>query len=141
MTGDENLLYRFNKHYDSITKYMSLNTNGHEHEIGDGSCMKTVHMHMPNRQSRNYIDALLAFWPGIQVLKGDIKGAIKMHESLNQIVKKHDFLPEAVLFDHSIHWSSHPLRPEFLESTYYLYRAVSLRFFFLIFHNIFKIFK
>ena len=100
---------------------MSLNSN--ENEVGDGSCMKTVHMHMPNKQSRHYIDALLAFWPSIQVLKGDIKGAIKMHESLNQIVKRHDFLPEAVLFDHSIHWSSHPLRPEFLESTYYLYKA------------------
>lgn len=28
-----------------------------------------------------------------------------------------------MLFDHSIHWSNHPLRPEFLESTYYLYKA------------------
>ena len=122
LLGDESLLYRFNKHYDAITKYMSLNSNdGFEH--GDGSCLKTVHMHMPNRQARNYIDALLAFWPGLQVLKGDIKGAIKMHEALHQIVQKHDFLPEAVLFDHSIHWSNHPLRPEFLESTYYLYRA------------------
>jgi ER degradation enhancer, mannosidase alpha-like 3 len=78
---------------------------------------------MPNRQARNYMDALLAFWPGLQVLKGDLKNAIKMHEALHQIVKKHDFLPEAVLFDHSVHWSNHPLRPEFLESTYYLYRA------------------
>jgi ER degradation enhancer, mannosidase alpha-like 3 len=68
---------------------------------------------------------LVAFWPGLQVLKGDIKGAIKMHETLHQIVKKHDFIPEAVLFDHSAHWSSYPLRPEFLESTYYLYRATN----------------
>lgn len=101
---------------------MSLNSNS-ETDGGDGSCMKTVHMHMPNRQARNYIDALLAFWPGLQVLKGDIKEAIKFHEQLHQIVKKHDFLPEAVLFDHSVHWSNHPLRPEFLESTYYLYKA------------------
>lgn len=124
LLGDENLLYRFNKHYDSITKYMNvkLNANG-VLDSEDGSSLKTVHMHMPNRQARNYIDALLAFWPGLQVLKGDIKGAIKFHEALHQIVKKHDFLPEAVLFDHSIHWSNHPLRPEFLESTYYLYRA------------------
>ena len=58
-------------------------------------------------------------------MKGDIKSAIKMHENLHQIVKKHDFLPEAVLFDYSVHWSSHPLRPEFLESTYYLYKATN----------------
>ncbi|CAF0806229.1 unnamed protein product [Brachionus calyciflorus] len=124
LLGDENLLFRFNKHYDSITKYMGVNLNGGDlSDPLDGSSMKTVHMHMPNRQARNYIDALLAFWPGLQVLKGDIKGAIRFHEALHQIIKKHDFLPEAVLFDHSIHWSSHPLRPEFLESTYYLYRA------------------
>ena len=58
-----------------------------------------------------------------QVLKGDLRGAIKMHATLHQIVKRHDFLPEAVLFDHSPHWAGHPLRPEFLESTYFLYTA------------------
>ena len=78
---------------------------------------------MPNRQAKSYIDSLLAFWPGLQVMKGDLKGAIKMHETLNQIVKKYDFLPEAVLFDYTVHWGGHPLRPEFLESTYYLYKA------------------
>lgn len=121
LLGDDTFLYRFNRHYDSIMKYMNLNSNGAG--VGDGSFMQTVHMHMPNRQAKNYMDALLAFWPGLQVLKGDIKGAIKMHETLHQIVKKHDFLPEAVLFDHSVMWSNHPLRPEFLESTYHLYRA------------------
>lgn len=80
---------------------------------------------MPTRQAKSYIDSLLAFWPGLQVMKGDIKGAIKMHETLYQIVKKHGFLPEAVLFDHSAHWVSHPLRPEFLESTYFLYKATN----------------
>ncbi len=82
-------------------------------------------MHQPGRQSKSYIDSLLAFWPGLQVLKGDIKAAITMHETLNQIVKRYDFLPEAVLFDHSAHWAGHPLRPEFLESTYYLYKATN----------------
>lgn len=120
LLGDEKLLYRFNRHYDSLMKYMKINDAG---SVADGSFMKTVHMHMPNRQAKNYIDALLAFWPGLQVLKGDLKGAIKMHESLHQIVQKHDFLPEAVLFDHSVYWGNHPLRPEFLESTYYLYKA------------------
>jgi hypothetical protein len=140
LLGDEQMLYRFNRHYDSIVKYMSVNLHDDETANSDqqtessssssssssntdGSYMKTVHMHMPNRQSRNYIDALLAFWPGLQVMKGDIKGAIKFHESLHHIVQKHDFLPEAVLFDHTIYWSNHLLRPEFLESTYYLYKA------------------
>jgi mannosidase alpha-like ER degradation enhancer 3 len=114
LLGDESLLHRFNRHYDSVMKFMSQ-----QH----GSIMQTVHMHMPYKQARNYMDALLAFWPGLQVLKGDLKEAIKMHELLYQIVKKHKFLPEAFLPDHSVHWSNHPLRPEFLESTYFLYRA------------------
>lgn len=114
LLGDDSYLRRFNRHYDSIMKFMSQ-----QH----GSIMQTVHMHMPYRQARNYMDALLAFWPGLQVLKGDIKEAIKMHELLYQIVKKHKFLPEAFLSDNTVHWSNHPLRPEFLESTYFLYRA------------------
>ena len=114
LLGDESLLKRFNRHYDSIMKFMSQ-----QH----GSIMQTVHMHMPYKQARNYMDALLAFWPGLQVLKGDLKEAIKMHELLYHIVKKHKFLPEAFLSDYSVHWGNHPLRPEFLESTYYLYHA------------------
>jgi mannosidase alpha-like ER degradation enhancer 3 len=39
LLGDETLLYRFNKHYDAIMKYMSLNTNS-DTDSGDGSCMK-----------------------------------------------------------------------------------------------------
>jgi ER degradation enhancer, mannosidase alpha-like 3 len=114
LLGDEKFLQRFNRHYESIMKHMSQQ---------QGFLMQTVHMHMPYKQARSYMDALLAFWPGLQVLKGDIKEAIKMHELLYQIVKKHKFLPEAFLSDHSVHWGNHPLRPEFLESTYYLYHA------------------
>lgn len=33
------------------------------------------------------MDSLLAFWPGIQVLKGDLKGAIEIHEMLYQVIK------------------------------------------------------
>lgn len=124
LLGDNELLQRFNRHYESLVKYNTLSANDGMN-IGDGAFMKTVPMHQPSRQSKSYIDSLLAFWPGLQVLKGDIKGAIKMHETLYQIVKRYDFLPEAVLFDHSAHWVGHPLRPEFLESTYFLYKATN----------------
>lgn len=124
LLGDEELLTRFNIHYESLIKYNTLNSNDGMN-IGDGAFLKTVSMHMPYRQSKSYIDSLLAFWPGLQVMKGDLKGAIKMHETLNQIVKRYDFIPEAVLFDHTAHWVGHLLRPEFLESTYYLYKATN----------------
>ncbi|MFH4983922.1 hypothetical protein AB6A40_010631 [Gnathostoma spinigerum] len=37
--------------------------------------------------------------------------------------QKHHFLPEAFTHDLQVHWAQYPLRPEFIESTYLLYRA------------------
>ena len=45
--------------------------------------------------SRSYIDALVAFWPGLQVLVGDLKPAIIYHQLLYHIVKRNKFIPEA----------------------------------------------
>ena len=59
----------------------------------------------------------------MQVLKGDLKSAIEMHEVLYQITQRHNFLPEAVTADFHVHWGQHPLRPEFVESTYFLYKV------------------
>ena len=85
--------------------------------------MQDVHMHRPHTTSKHFIDALGAFWPGLQVLMGDVKPAIESHEILYQIVQRHDFIPEAFTSDFQIHWGQHLLRPEFVESTYFLYRA------------------
>lgn len=54
--GDEKYLGRFNKHYQAIMKYVS-----------QGPMLLDVHMHRPNTNSKNFMDALLAFWPGLQV--------------------------------------------------------------------------
>ncbi|XP_064084322.1 ER degradation-enhancing alpha-mannosidase-like protein 3 [Macrobrachium nipponense] len=91
--------------------------------ISQGPMLLDVHMHRPHTTSRNFMDALLAFWPGLQVLKGDIKPAIETHEMLYQVIQRHNFLPEAFTTDFQVHWGGHPLRPEFLESTYLLYLA------------------
>ncbi|XP_011057999.1 PREDICTED: uncharacterized protein LOC105148154 isoform X2 [Acromyrmex echinatior] len=58
-----------------------------------------------------------------RVLKGDIKPAVETHEMLYQVMQRHNFIPEAFTTDFQVHWGHHPLRPEFLESTYFLYRA------------------
>lgn len=79
----------------------------------------------PHTNSRNYMDALLAFWPGLQVLKGDIKPAVETHEMLYQVMQRHKFIPEAFTTDFQVYWGNHPLRPEFLESTYFLYTATN----------------
>ncbi|XP_030030126.2 ER degradation-enhancing alpha-mannosidase-like protein 3 [Manduca sexta] len=112
LLGDEKYLARFNRHYNAIMKYISR-----------GPIMLAVHMHRPHLQSRNFMDALLAFWPGLQVLLGDVRPAVETHEMLYQVMQRHTFIPEAFTSDFQVHWGQHPLRPEFLESTYFLHRA------------------
>ncbi|XP_025112194.1 ER degradation-enhancing alpha-mannosidase-like protein 3 isoform X2 [Pomacea canaliculata] len=114
LLGDDSYLERFNKHYDSVMRYMS-----------QGPLLVDVHMHKPTSISRNFVDALLAFWPGLQVLKGDLVPAIETHELLYQVMQRHNFLPEAFTTDFRVHWGHHPLRPEFIESTYFLYKATA----------------
>jgi len=70
------------------------------------------------------LDSLSAFWPGLQVLAGDIENAIKSHLLYWQIWKRHAGIPE--VWDMSYKQATslqYPLRPEFIESTWYLYRA------------------
>ena len=82
-----------------------------------------VSMNAPNRMTRSFMDSLLAFWPGLQVLWGDIDTAIHIHDMLYHVTERHNFLPEAFTHDFRVHWGNHPLRPEFIESTYYLYKV------------------
>ncbi|XP_058524922.1 ER degradation-enhancing alpha-mannosidase-like protein 3 isoform X2 [Ochotona princeps] len=112
LLGDDSFLERFNTHYDAIMRYIS-----------QPPLLLDVHIHKPLLNARSWMDALLAFFPGLQVLKGDIRPAIETHEMLYQVIKKHNFLPEAFTTDFRVHWAQHPLRPEFAESTYFLYKA------------------
>ncbi|XP_012877275.1 PREDICTED: ER degradation-enhancing alpha-mannosidase-like protein 3 isoform X2 [Dipodomys ordii] len=112
LLGDDSFLERFNTHYNAIMRYIS-----------QPPLLLDVHIHKPMLNARTWMDALLAFFPGLQVLKGDIRPAIETHEMLYQVIKKHNFLPEAFTTDFRVHWAQHPLRPEFAESTYFLYKA------------------
>lgn len=112
LLGDDTYLERFNRHYKSIMQYMN-----------QGPLFLSVQMHQPDRTAHAYMDALQAFWPGLQVLKGDLKKAIETHQMLYEVSKKHTFLPEAFTMEFEVHWGQHPLRPELVESTYFLYEA------------------
>ncbi|CAL8278026.1 unnamed protein product [Merluccius merluccius] len=112
LLGDSVFLERFNIHYSAIMKYIS-----------QPPLLLNVHMHNPTVSVRTWMDSLLAFFPGLQVLRGDLKPAIETHEMLYQVTKQHKFLPEAFTTEFRVHWGQHPLRPEFAESTYYLYKA------------------
>lgn len=94
-----------------------------------------------------WIDSLSAFWPGLQVLAGDVSNAIKLHSLTLKIWETFNAIPERwnteilsqesrqilertpkdkhneMLVNREIVLEWYPLRPEFIESTYHLYRA------------------
>lgn len=51
------------------------------------------------------MDALLAFWPGLQVLLGDVRPAVETHEMLYQVMQRHTFIPEAFTSDFQVNIS------------------------------------
>ncbi|CAD5110744.1 DgyrCDS114 [Dimorphilus gyrociliatus] len=116
LLGEDKYLHRFSVHYAALKK--------HVHQSGK-SLPVDVHMHKPESNAKAHVDALLAFWPGLQVLAGDVSSAIELHELLHQVTERHGFLPEAFTTDFRVHWAHHPLRPEFIESTYLLYEATN----------------
>ncbi|KAJ1311042.1 hypothetical protein OPQ81_009547 [Rhizoctonia solani] len=77
-----------------------------------------------------YIDSLSAFWPGLQVLAGDIQNAIKSHLVYWNLWRRYSGIPET--FNIAARQGvtlGYPLRPEFIESTYFLYRATQDSFY------------
>ena len=112
--GDDQYLKRFDRHYNGIMKYVS-----------QGPLLVDVHMHRPTANAKGFMDSLLAFWPGLQVLKGDLVPAIETHELLYQVMQRHNYLmPEAFsINDFDVHWAMSLMRPEFVESTYFLYKS------------------
>ncbi|GMM37832.1 alpha-1,2-mannosidase [Saccharomycopsis crataegensis] len=81
--------------------------------------------------STYWIDSLSAFFSGLQVLAGKVDDAIKTHIMYLKLWNTFGSIPERWNFHNEVanslsraialEW--YPLRPEFIESTYYLYRA------------------
>lgn len=72
------------------------------------------------------LTSLQAFWPGLQVLVGDVAAANSSHREFFHVWKKFGVLPERYLVDLlMLHPTEkyYPLRPELAESTFYLYQA------------------
>ncbi|CAG8493880.1 12712_t:CDS:10 [Ambispora gerdemannii] len=71
-----------------------------------------------------WVDSLSAYFPGLQVLAGDLENAIRSHLLYYNIWRKYHALPERFNFRlKNVEIGTYPLRPEFIESTYFLYRA------------------
>lgn len=118
LLGEPVYLHRFQTHYSAVERYLG----GFNSRAFPFSFL-SVYMHRPSERSRNFMDALQAFWPGLQMTSGDMKAAVALHEMLYQVHRRHKLLPEAFTPDLDVHWAYHLLRPELIESTYLLYQA------------------
>ncbi|EGD74243.1 hypothetical protein PTSG_06253 [Salpingoeca rosetta] len=114
LLGDQTYLDVFNTHYESIARYLRR-----------GPFLVDVNRHNPTALSRKFMDALQSFFPGLQVLFGDVSDAIEIHRMYYDILLRHKFMPESFTADHEVVWGNSPLRPEFAESTYMLYKATN----------------
>ncbi|GAA5882976.1 hypothetical protein JCM16303_006771 [Sporobolomyces ruberrimus] len=114
LTGEEEYWRVWKESYEAIRKY----SRGQ-----DGFWYRGVNMHT-GQLSSVHVDSLSAFFPGVQVLVGDLEGAIKSHGVFAFLWSRFGGIPE--LFDTFRKEAAHlgyPLRPEFIESNMYLYQA------------------
>jgi len=129
MFGEVGDLEMFNESYDSIMQYMRRGRDRCNSGSGLHPLYVNVEMETGNTAT-NWIDSLQAAFPGVQVLHGDIEEAICHHALYFGIWRKYGCLPERY------NWrldapdvKFYPLRPEFVESTYLLYRATKNPFY------------
>ncbi|KAI7898486.1 glycoside hydrolase [Cokeromyces recurvatus] len=112
--GESKYYTMFDEAYQALMRYVRDRT---------GYLYRNVHMSNGSLMSY-WIDSLGAFFSGLQVLAGDLNGAIKGHLVYYNLWKKYHALPERFNFyQRTVDVGFYPLRPEFVESTYYLYRA------------------
>jgi len=74
----------------------------------------------------SHFNSLQAFWPGMQTLIGDLDAAERTHAAMALVWEKYAGLPEHfdVTSGEAVEGHcSYPLRPELIESAYYLERA------------------
>lgn len=127
--GEPRDLQLFNEAYGAILANMrrgrtSCNSNDGEPPLfvnvdsRDGSIANT------------WIDSLQASFAGLLVLAGQLEEAICQHAFYYAVWSKYGVLPERFNWHlKSPDVNFYPLRPEFVESTYYLYRATKNPFY------------
>ncbi|KAJ6668259.1 hypothetical protein lerEdw1_015636 [Lerista edwardsae] len=127
--GEKEDLEMFNDAYRSIQNHLRRGREACNEGEGDPPLYVNVNM-FSGQLMNTWIDSLQAFFPGLQVLIGDVEDAICLHAFYYAIWKRYGALPERynwqlqapdVLF--------YPLRPELVESTYLLYQATKNPFY------------
>lgn len=81
----------------------------------------------------HWIDALAAFWPGLLVLAGKVTQALPVYFTYFKLWNTYASIPErwSPVYDqeNAVDLQWYLLRPEFIESSYFLYRATRDPFF------------
>ncbi|KAL5723542.1 Alpha-mannosidase I mns5 [Ranunculus cassubicifolius] len=112
--GSEEFWDMFHPAYLAVQKYFRNGPWYHDADIRTG------------RATYWQLTSLQAFWPGLQVLVGDVAAANSSHREFFTVWEKFGVLPERYLLDRGmLHPTEkyYPLRPELAESTFYLYQA------------------
>lgn len=113
--GDPLYLDMFNSAYDALMRYNK-----------DGEYFRAVNA-ITGAPISNEVHGLSMFFPGLEVLAGNIEDALRSYAFCMRIVSRLAFPPEVAFLgkDNTIRLQdpSYVLRPEFIESTLYLYRA------------------
>nr|AWA44947.1 alpha-1,2-Mannosidase [Saccharum officinarum] len=112
--GSDEYWDMFHSAYLAVQKYFRHGPWYHEADMRTG---EATHWQLTSLQ---------AFWPGLQTLLGDVTAANLSHREFYNIWQRFGVLPERYLLDYGmLHPTEkyYPLRPEFAESTFYLYQA------------------
>nr|CAB3448152.1 unnamed protein product [Digitaria exilis] len=112
--GSDEYWDMFHAAYLAVQKYFRHGPWYHEADMRTG---EATHWQLTSLQ---------AFWPGLQTLVGDVAAANLSHREFYNVWQRFGVLPERYLLDYGmLHPTEkyYPLRPEFAESTFYLYQA------------------
>ncbi|XP_031560512.1 ER degradation-enhancing alpha-mannosidase-like protein 2 isoform X2 [Actinia tenebrosa] len=120
LLGMPKLISMFEEFYGKIQKYLKHS------DWYVWANMNKGQITMPVFQS------LEAFWPGLQVLWGDVGAASRTIQKYHSVWKHFGFIPEFYQIANGEPFSgreSYPLRPELIESAMYLYQATKDSYF------------
>ncbi|CAI9720187.1 degradation-enhancing alpha-mannosidase 1 [Octopus vulgaris] len=123
MFGDNEDLKKFNESYETIKFHMRRGRVHCNKGLGHPPLYVNVNMKTGDTVN-NWVDSLQAAWSALQVLNGDVEEAICTHAFFHTIWKKYGVLPERFNWQFkATDLQFYPLRPELVESTYFLYQA------------------
>jgi ER degradation enhancer, mannosidase alpha-like 1 len=127
--GEESDYEKYEQIAGSIKHYLRRGREKCSSGIGHHPVYVNVNM-KTGQVFNNWVDSMQASYPGVQVLMGDLDEAICMHAFYFAIWKKFDVLPERY------NWNLkmpdvyfYPLRPEFAEANYFLYKSTHSPFY------------